>query len=83
MSASLRGLFLMDDDTKRYVRHLKTGRTSVISDVCLRSCLKISTYSLFSTFCGCEYVRLDVIQNIDTNVTYCYPVVVCLLRFGS
>jgi len=58
----------MDADTKRYVRHLKIGRTSIISG---RLLMPVSqNFDVLSTFCGRKYVNfgrkyvhLDVIQN--------------------
>jgi len=58
----------MDADTKRYVRHLKTGRTSIISGRLLTAVSQ--NFDVLSTFCGLKYacfrrkyVHLDVIQN--------------------
>jgi len=51
----------MDADTKRYVHHLKIGRTSMISGRLLTSVSK--NLDVLSTFCGRKYVRLDIIQN--------------------
>ena len=51
----------MDADTKRYVRHLKIGRTSMISGCLLTSVSQ--NFNILRTFCGRKYVWLDVIQN--------------------
>jgi len=51
----------MDADTKRYVRHLKIGCTSLISGRLFTSVSQ--NFDVLSTFCGRKYVRLDVIQN--------------------
>jgi len=48
-------------DMKRYVRHLKIGRTSMISGRLVTSMSQ--NFDVLSTFCGRKYARLDVIQN--------------------
>jgi len=55
----------MDADMKRYVRHLKIGRTSMISGRLVTSMSQ--NFDVLSTFCGRKYVRLDVIQNTGSQ----------------
>jgi len=56
----------MDADTKYYVRHLKIGRTSMISGRLLTSVSQ--NFDILSICCGRKYIRLDVIQNTAYSV---------------
>ena len=48
-------------DTKRYIRQLKIGRSSMICGPLLTSVFQ--NFDVLSTFCGRKYIRLDVHPN--------------------